>query len=1333
MLGVIRYVLKKFYLICAVLLIALAVLVQLGRSFSHLANDYHEELADYLSRQLDVPVSVGAIEVQWEGLMPVLDAYDVRLSNRDDDPILSLDHARLRLDILSSVSSFRPIWGTLTLDGARLSFFQNSAGRWGIAGLPESDAEEELQAAVPRAVQPDDVYDVFLLGEHVEFQRSHLTFHFSDGHSAELFAPSLLLENSGTFHRLSLRIALDNRPGTAHLVLEGDGNPGNRRQFRSRGYLEFQEFPTTEPLAALWGLLFDGAGSDQLHAEGTLDARLWFNSRPGGEGYDLNGALHLQELPIPAGEHYVNLHHLQTRVHGSWLRNGHWHLALQDLSLEWNNSQLDDISLGAFYRGQGMPLQLQLAEIDLERWHSQLQPDLQRHGTETLQNVFSSLQPRGQLQRVRLQLPLDNPKQWRLTANLRDVAVDSWSNVPAFTNVNGFVQADMQGGFVDLRSDDGFSMYFADVYAQAMEYRQARGQVAWWLRPDDNRIYVNSGPLQLTNDGESATGYLWLALPWEINSGDIDLYLHIGGRNMTAGLYSKYVPQLVPQTLRHWLDESVGTQNPGVASSAGFIFRGTLNAGDEAATTYQLALDVDGANLRYHTDWPMLREVSGRLLLDNNRVEAVVNKSRLYNSLVRDARVQVNHNPEGEGMLLRVDGVVDGIASDGIRVLRESWLRNYVGDHLDAWYLHGNMLAQLELAIPLQPGEPGLSTQLVVDIDAPTLNLDNYDLRLSQVKGRLRYSDNEGLRSESLTGQMFGHPLTVTVESEPDTQQRVRTVVGVEGAVASEELARWSNRPEILFLDGTVNYNGRVELFHDRDPDDADALTAALSFSSDLEGVRVNLPDTYGKSPDESRSLLANYVLGGQTALLDVRYGDLLHGVFQLQRESQRLLNATVAVHDRAVLASEPQFQLRGNLPSLDIDSWREVIARYSDYSVQLGGDPEQALAPAVEQLPLRLSMTLGEHELGRLRLHETRIDASREDDVWSLEFFNDVLGGRLLLPPEGSEQPMQLSLDYLHLTREALRWGAAEDDVAEDTDATPFDPRLLPGADVRVAELTLDGDDFGDWSFSMRPGDDGLVVRDINGNIRGLSLAGEEDEDGAILYWFHDDRGTYTRIAARAEAGDMAAVLQSWSQPDILNSRSARYDINVGWSGAPHEFALTSLEGSLQLSLQQGSFRRDPSAGDGILRLLSLLNFDSLARRLRLDFSDLYQSGLAYDEVRGQVRFSRGMMYFDEPLQVRSPSSRMQLGGSVNLEQETIDARLVATLPVAGNLTFLAALAAGLPTAVGVYVVSKLFERQVDQATSVTYSIRGSWDDPQMRFDRMFESDANLRSNGDN
>ena len=53
MTAVLRYLLRKFYLLSAIALITLAVLVQAGRSFFPLLEDYREEFVDYLGTQLN--------------------------------------------------------------------------------------------------------------------------------------------------------------------------------------------------------------------------------------------------------------------------------------------------------------------------------------------------------------------------------------------------------------------------------------------------------------------------------------------------------------------------------------------------------------------------------------------------------------------------------------------------------------------------------------------------------------------------------------------------------------------------------------------------------------------------------------------------------------------------------------------------------------------------------------------------------------------------------------------------------------------------------------------------------------------------------------------------------------------------------------------------------------------------------------------------------------------------------------------------------------------------------------------------------------------------------
>ena len=87
-------------------------------------------------------------------------------------------------------------------------------------------------------------------------------------------------------------------------------------------------------------------------------------------------------------------------------------------------------------------------------------------------------------------------------------------------------------------------------------------------------------------------------------------------------------------------------------------------------------------------------------------------------------------------------------------------------------------------------------------------------------------------------------------------------------------------------------------------------------------------------------------------------------------------------------------------------------------------------------------------------------------------------------------------------------------------------------------------------------------------------------------------------------------------------------------------------------------------------------------------------------------------------------PSGRMSMAGTFNLLDETAEAKLVATLPVATNLPWVVALLGGVPAAAGVYITSKIVSKQVDRLSSISYQLNGPWDDINISVDEIFASE---------
>lgn len=1366
-----RKLVKWSYFLVALALILLAVLVQSGRSFSHLLGDYNQSIADYFSSQLNAQVTIGQIEADWNGLKPNLVIQDFSIKSHADQPIVAFKQARLRLDMLESLLNLRLVWSNLSLSQVEMSFAQTTEGFWQIPGLPK-----RVDANKPE-VQLDALLDMLLLSTRIEFQRSHLRFQFTSGKQVQLDSPYLLLENADDFHRLALQIDVDEQPRSVFLVIEGQGDPRNQAQFRSRGYLQLNRFPTSEPIAAASAFLLSGTDKASLLSEGMVDANIWFESRSKGTGYDLVGRLGLQRLSLPVGANRLSLDGFSTELTGFWLPGGEWRLGLQQVNAAMKAHHISDVNLGIASSGFKRPLQVSMDTLDLARFTNML-GDSGVLGEGKLQGLLKTLAPRGQLRNLQVSLPLDQPKDWQLRANLDQVAVNAWQGVPALAGVDGYLQAGQKGGFVDIDSRQHFSMHYSPTYAAPMEYDRAKGQVAWHLQPENNQIYVNSGQLEFRQGDELARGYMWLALPWQRNTGDIDLYLQIGAQQLNASLYQKYTPAVVPQSLLKWLEQSVGEQNPGLASEAGFVYRGTLNTKNPMARTYQLYLDIEDAELDYHPGWPALTRLDGRLLVSDARVSASVIDAGIYTSRVKYAEVRVNPRAQGKGSLLEVDGEITGAASDGIRVLREGMLRQYLGSSMDSWFMQGDMQARLDLAIPIGTGEDkaaGARQQVDVELSVPRFELQNLNLALDDLTGQISYNSDTGVSSNTLKAHFFDEPVEARLSTRK-LDSYSKTLIELDGVVDAQKIAYWSKRPEALFLSGNLPYTAVVELNHrpqgnkngvELSPEEtsntgqsatefADNALAQVTITSNLANVSVDLPAPYGKPAEGERPFEFKLWLQESQAQIDVRYNNDLQVLLRTDRvRNNSLLNANIALASGAKLSDQPQFLVSGFLPGIDLDAWKAVQARYKTYNDRLTPAIAQALsslqpsAPElleqpvglVAGLPFRAELMLGQYELGSTTLENLNVIAVPVRAGWQLQLDNAVVAGRLLVPDSRFE-PLQVDLERLSLSREAL--GLAEPQTIDSqltdpaaaevaaTEAKPekvIDPRQLPLANITIKALLMDGNNYGNWSLQLRPNNKGVVIDNIRGSIRGVTISGVDDAlGGARLIWQNTPVGVQTRFIGSLAAGDMAEVLRAWDKPDTLESKAAHYRADLFWPGSPQDFQLLNVGGDMSISIEQGSFKRDASAGEGLLRLMSILNFDTLARRLRFDFSDLYKSGLAYDTINGKVRFNQGVLVFEEPLVVRTPSSGMQMAGSIDLRNETLNTRLVATLPVAGNMTFYAALATGLPAAAGIYIVSKLFKKQVDQATSVSYTIKGSWDEPKMRFDRLFESEKSLR-----
>jgi uncharacterized protein YhdP len=237
--------------------------------------------------------------------------------------------------------------------------------------------------------------------------------------------------------------------------------------------------------------------------------------------------------------------------------------------------------------------------------------------------------------------------------------------------------------------------------------------------------------------------------------------------------------------------------------------------------------------------------------------------------------------------------------------------------------------------------------------------------------------------------------------------------------------------------------------------------------------------------------------------------------------------------------------------------------------------------------------------------------------------------------------------------------------------------------------------------------------LSELSIDLKGLLVTGALSWDGAV-------GATRSSFQGRIGGKNLADVLAAWKYAPSAVSESFRVHSDVQWPGSPAAFNMKQLSGNLDVKLSKGQFLEVKGGSGAALRVFGLLNFNSLGRRLRLDFSDLTDQGLSFDTVKGVLQGSNGDFATTKPLTL-SGASTIVVDGKINLRQETLDASIRVTLPVASNLP-LAALVIGAPVVGGaIFVADKLFSGRLSSLTSVEYRAVGPMDNPTVSFVKPF------------
>jgi len=148
------------------------------------------------------------------------------------------------------------------------------------------------------------------------------------------------------------------------------------------------------------------------------------------------------------------------------------------------------------------------------------------------------------------------------------------------------------------------------------------------------------------------------------------------------------------------------------------------------------------------------------------------------------------------------------------------------------------------------------------------------------------------------------------------------------------------------------------------------------------------------------------------------------------------------------------------------------------------------------------------------------------------------------------------------------------------------------------------------------------------------------------------------------------------------------------------------------RLDIDAGRFQYADSGG---ARLLGVLSLRSLRRRLTLDFSDLSESGFAFDSVDGKVQLARGVADTRD-LRMQGQQATVMMQGSADLQRETQDLHVLVVPNFDASGAALATMAINPLIGLGTLFAQWALREPLAAAAAREFHITGSWADPKVQ-----------------
>jgi uncharacterized protein (TIGR02099 family) len=1305
------------------------------------------------STALGVPVTIGAIRVQSSGWMPLIELDDVVLAPRSGATDTAAA-AALRLPKVSATLSARSLLGwqlrfeQLHVDGAALEVRRDSAGRLFVAGI-------EIRAGTADDDGEGAGTD-WLLAQHEIAVRNGRLRWIDEQRAApplELSAVDLVLRNGLAGHEFRLDATPPPQVGQ-RFTLQGEFRQpllARRSDWQRWSGTAFAELPQADAAALRPWLA--ALPVEVPQGEGAL--RAWVEITAGEvKSVQADLALRQVQLRFPGRTaQALPLERLQGRIsaarEGRTLRFAAEQLSFASGSIDWPATRWNlalreragESEAVAVAASSAAAPSFDGGEFTADRLDIGALATLaaQLPLGEAIKQLLAESAPSGQFNNLsaRWDGPLDAPRSYTLKAQASALSIAAKPAAetnrlgrPGWRNATVDIEASEKGGRAQLALNKGALIFPGLFERPEVAFDNLGTKLAWRITPQaagaPSAIEVTATDTQFANadaQGQLAKA-VWRSGPGAGFSrggrfpGQLDLSAQLSrGR---AAAVARYLPLGLSEGARRYVERAV---RDGRVASATINVKGDLfdfpfvpytqpGAAQQVVPSgdFRVVARAEDVELAYvpgadgePASWPAFSRVSGELVIDRNTLDVRNAQGRLWG--VELSKVNANIR-ELRKPVLKLDGEARGPAADLLRYVNSSPVGGWTGNALRDATASG--AAELKLALELPIAELERSTvQGTVLLAGNDVRLTRETPLLAAAKARISFSQ-KGFSIAGATARVMGGEATFDGGTQQDgglrfNGQGVATAEALRGAGELGALSRLA-----ASASGQTPYRLTLGFVRGK---------SEFTLTSPLTGLAVDLPAPLKKSAETAWPLRVETRIAADGPLRDSLRVELsdVQGPLQTnvlsahyQRDLSRDDGVPVVMRGAiGVLEAAPSLPERGvqavlALRAIDGDAWSAVFDHAPAPAPAPGAGAGRAIRATTDSggyVPHVVALRAQSIVSGGRRLNNLVLGVSQDaaDGTWRGNIDAEQLAGYVEYRA-GAAQPGRV---YARLSRLALppaEASSVETLLAEAPATVP------PTLDIVIDNFELRGKKLGRVELEGA----GRGAREWR--LTKLALTNPEAQLTGSGQW---QAGASPRMVMdfKLDLADSGAFMERLGFAGTLRGGKGRVGGQVSWAGSPLAFHLPSLDGKLNIALDNGQFLK---AGPGAARLFSVLSLQSLPRRLALDFRDVFQEGFAFDNVSGEVTIEDGVAA-TRNLRLRGVQAAVLMEGSTDLQRETQDLRVIVVPEINAGTASLAYAVINPAIGLGSFVAQLFLRKPLMAASTREFTVQGSWAEPKV------------------